>query len=207
MERLRIPAPKAVTPPPYTCSMQLGSSEWEVVQLFVAAERALREAGAAVPPAGLSPAGSDQTLTCLIAVEKVAAGLRVVMAEQAAQTGSWRTRGARSPEEDLAKRTGTGIGKAKNTLKTSKRLKKQPKVEAALRDGTLSDTQAAAVSDAADADPSAESRLVNKAGETDLRGLNDECRKVKAAAARDPDATNARIHRERYFRHGHDSEG
>jgi hypothetical protein len=187
--------------------MGLASSEWEVVDGFVTAERVLREAGDKVPPAGLSPASADQAMTCLIAIQKRAAGLLVLMAEQAAQTGSWRTRGARSPEEDLAKRTGTGIGKAKDTLRTSKRLRRQPKVEAALRDGTLSDQQASAVSDAADADPSAESRLVDKAGETDLRGLTDECRKVRAAADPDPDATNKRIHRERYFRHGHDAEG
>jgi len=187
--------------------MRLGSSEWVVVDGFVASERALREAGSAVPPAGLSPAGADQALSCLIAIEKLAAGLRVVMAGQAARTGSWRIRGARSPEEDLAKRTGTSVGKADDTLKTSKRLKQQPKVEAALRDGTLSDTQAAAVSDAAHADPRAEARLVDKAGQTDLRGLNDECRKVKAAADPDPDATNRRIHNERFFRHGHDVDG
>src|SRR4051812_50201745 len=122
MERLRLSAPKAVTPPPYTCSMQLGSSEWEVVQLFVAAERALREAGAAVPPAGLSPAGSDQTMACLIAGEKVAAGLRGVMAEQAAQTGSWGPPGARPPPGDPAQRPGPRHGKGKEKPQTAKRL-------------------------------------------------------------------------------------
>jgi hypothetical protein len=187
--------------------MPLGTSERLYVDRLIALERDAREIARDLPPAGLCPAGADQAVNCLIAVEKVAAGLRVILADAASQTRSWQARGARSPEEDLAKRTGTSVGSAKDTLKTSKRLKKQPKVDGALRDGALSPQQAASVSDAADADPHAEARLVDKAGETDLRGLNDECRKVKAAADPDPDATNKRIHNERYFRHGHDSEG
>jgi hypothetical protein len=187
--------------------MPVGTSERLYVDRLVALERQAREIARDLPPAGLCPAGADQAVNCLIAVEKVAAGLRVVLADSASQTRSWQARGARSPEEDLAKRTGTSVGSAKDTLKTSKRLKKQPKVDSALRDGTLSPQQAASVSDAAHADPHAEARLVDKAGETDLRGLNDECRRVKAAADPDPDATNRRIHNERYFRHGHDSDG
>jgi hypothetical protein len=73
----------------------------------------------------------------------MAAGLRVVFADRAAESGKWRERGARSPEDDLARRSGTSRAAAKEQLATSKQIRKQPSVEQARRDGRLSTQQAA----------------------------------------------------------------
>jgi hypothetical protein len=187
--------------------MGLAEAEWTVVSGFSDQERSLRGLAEALQPDGLSPAGAEQIVNCLIAMEKVAAGVRLELADQASETGSWRSRGARSPAEDLARRTGTSTGTAKDELAASKQIKKQPKVRAALRKGKLSTRQTTEISAAAAANPSAEGTLLEAAGRTDFHGLKEACRKAKAAADPDPECTNRRIHATRYFRQGVDGDG
>ncbi len=57
-----------------------------------------------------------------------------------------------------------------------------------------------AISDAAAANPAEERRLVELAGTRPLKGLREECDRVKAAADPDADATHERVHRERSLR-------
>src|SRR6185503_15518323 len=164
---------------------KLAESEWEVVSGFADAERGLRALSDSLRPDGLSPAGAEQIVNCVIAIKKIAAGLEVTLAARAAESGSWKARGAASPEEDLARRAGTSTGEAKETLATSKKLPAQPKLANALRNGKLSRRQANEISSAAAINPAAEEQLVETAGTADLRGLRDECRKARAAADRD----------------------
>ena len=102
---------------------------------------------------------------------------------------------------------GTSTSQAKDVLSSSKRVKGQPKVEGALRKGKLSEKQASLITDAAAANPDAEQSLLDAAAEESLSGLRDKCGRVKAAADRDPEATNRRIHAERYLRYGKGTDG
>jgi hypothetical protein len=167
------------------------------------AHKALRE----LQVDALSPGGAERLLDEVIAIEKAMGSLKVMLADRATESGGWRARGARSPEEDLALRSGTSRSAARDTLVSSKRVQDQPVVADALRDGKLSERQAVLVTDAAAADPQSQSRLVDCAARNDLGGLRDTCGRVKAAADRDEDATNRRIHAERYLRYGKGTDG
>ena len=167
------------------------------------AHKALRE----LRVEGLSPQGAERLLDEVIAIEKAMASLKVLIADRAAESRAWAARGARSAEDDLANRMGTSTSQAKDVLSSSKRVKGQPKVEGALRDGKLSEKQASLITDAAAANPDAEQSLLDAAAEESLSGLRDKCGRVKAAADRDPEATNRRIHAERYLRYGKGTDG
>ena len=101
----------------------------------------------------------------------------------------------------------TSTAAAKEALDTSHRLDDLPDVTGALRRGELSPAQAAAITGAAAADPSAERRLLELAGRASLAELREECARVRAAADPDPDATNRRIHQQRRCRQYTDAEG
>ena len=161
------------------------------------AHKALRE----LRVEGLSPQGAERLLDEVIAIEKAMASLKVLIADRAAEAGGWRARGARSPEEDLARRSGTSTGRAKDTLSTAKQAKKHPAIESALQDGKLSSEQVSEITSAAEANPAAAGRLVDDAETMSLAELRDTCGRVKAAADADADATNRRIHRERFLRY------
>jgi HNH endonuclease len=49
--------------------------------------------------------------------------------------------------------------------------------------------------------------LLEAATQNDLGGLRDSCGRAKAAGDRDPEATRARLHRERYLRYGKSADG
>jgi hypothetical protein len=167
------------------------------------AHKALRE----LRVEGMSPQGAERLLDEVIAIEKAMASLKVLIADRAAEAGGWRARGARSAEEDLARRSGTSTSQAKDVLSSSKRVTAQPRVEGALRQGKLSEKQTSLITDAAAANPDAEQALLDAAAEESLSGLRDKCGRVKGAADRDPEATNRRIHAERYLRYGKGTDG
>jgi hypothetical protein len=126
--------------------------------------------------------------------------MKAAVALRLADSDVWRTEGDRSPAHLLARKSGMGIGAAKDALTTAERAKDLPAVESALRDGELSPQQASAITDAATADPSAEERLLDCAKRKSLSELRDECGRTKAAADPDPEATHKRIHGERFAR-------
>src|SRR5439155_21329732 len=79
------------------------------------------------------------------------------------------------------------------------RLGAHPKTDAAARKGTLSPQQAAAITDAASADPKAEDDLLDLAARASLGELRDEAARRKAAAE-DQEAKHQRIHAKRHAR-------
>jgi len=87
------------------------------------------------------------------------------------------------------------------------RLAHQPLVNAAARRGELSPAQAALVSDAVEADPSAEAKLVSTAALGSLAELRERCGQVKANAEPDLEARRRRIHSLRHLRTYTDPEG
>jgi hypothetical protein len=135
-------------------------------------------------------------------VERLAAAGKALVAGRAAETNQWRRDGDRSPEHWLARRSGSTVGAAKETLDTARRLEQLPATDAAVRDGKLSAQQAAAVADAATADPSAESSLLAAAPKESLAELRNRAERVKAAArsAEDEAEREERIRRGRSLR-------
>ncbi len=124
------------------------------------------------------------------AIEKMAATLKGLAAARAASAGAWKGAGDRSAAHHLARATGTSVAQASEA-----------------KAGELSPQQAAAVSDAAGADPSAEARLLQKARTSSLGELREECLRTKAAARPDAEARRRAIHAERFLRSYTDAEG
>src|SRR4051812_10702611 len=140
------------------------------------------------------------------AIENMAASIKAEAARRVAATHAHRRDGHRSAAHQLAHASGIGVGKAKQQLDTAERLRAPPATAEAQRQGKLSPDKAAAVADAATADPSAERRLLDHAERRSLGELKEECDRVKATADPDPDATHRRIHNERSCRRRHTSE-
>jgi hypothetical protein len=173
-----------------------------------AAAAVLRGCTEALDVAGLTATDAAALVAKATEVERLAAGARVLLSAKAAEAGTWRAKGHRSPEDWLAQQAGTSVGQAKGDLETSKKLSQCPKTEQAVRKGKVSPAQAREITDAAAADPSAEGDLLGLAEKGAAhKELRDESRRRKAAADPDPDATARRIHRERRIRTGTDPDG
>ena len=140
-------------------------------------------------------------------LEKVAAAGKVLLAAKIAQSDTWAKAGHRSPEEWMARKSGTSMGRAKNTVETAKRLSELPATEAAVKSGSLSLDQAAAVSEAAAADPSAEKKLLEAAGTESLKELQRRSRRTVLDAQGSVEERYARQRRLRFFRTWIDDEG
>lgn len=128
--------------------------------------RGLREKvgafAAGFDPALVSPAQANAMVDDAAAIEKMAATVKALLAARVAETEVATREGDKTPAHALARRTGTTVGKAAETIRTGKRLAKQPKLDAAAREGKVSPEQAAAISDATEADPAAVEGLVTQ---------------------------------------------
>ncbi len=137
------------------------------------------------------------------AIERHASAAKTLLAARVADLHT----GPGTPEDELARTTGTSRSAARRTIATSRRLTSLPGTEAALRRGDLSAEQAETVADAAAVNPGAEASLLDTARTASLRQLRDAAVRAKAAGDPDPDATHARIRRERYVRRWTDADG
>jgi hypothetical protein len=156
----------------------------------------------------LPPDDANAALAHLTAIEHMAATLKALVAARVADVGDWRRQGARSAAHSLARATGASVGAAKQLLEVGRRLEQQSAVEAAARRGELSVAQAAAIADAATADPDAADRLVGQvAAGSSLAELRDQCAVIKAAAEPDLEARRRNIHARRRLRAWTDPEG
>ncbi len=150
------------------------------------------------------PAGEVAAMwEAFAAIERQASAAKTLLAARVAELHA----GPGAPEEELARQAGTSRRAARRAIATSRHLKNLPGVEAALRRGELSPDQAETVADAAAVNPGAESSLLDTARTGSLKQLRDAAVRAKAAADPDPDATHARIHRERYVRRWTDADG
>jgi len=143
----------------------------------------------------------------LAELEKLAGGAVLRLAARYEEAGAWKRNGARSPEDDIARKTGTGTRRARRKLSTSKRLVKQPKTDAAVRSGRLSPEQADEVSDGADASPAAEDDLLDTAQREPLHDLRRKVAEERAKADRDREERARRLHRQRCVRRWEDPDG
>ena len=142
-----------------------------------------------------------------VAAENMLATIKAMAARRAAECGSWRTEGDRSAAHELARVSGSTVGKAKEALETAERLGGLPAVEAAARSGELSPTKAALVADAASAAPGSETRLLELAKTASVGEVADECARTKAAALPDADARHKAIHASRFLRRRKTADG
>jgi hypothetical protein len=139
--------------------------------------------------------------------ERLLAALRVLAAATLEDKALWRREGFRSVAAWMAAKTGTAVGAAIATMEMADRLVDLPVVAEAFRAGRLSEAQAREIAAVAADVPEAEEQLVEAAGKLSLRGLQEECRRVEAAAIVDEDDRYRRVHRSRAVRSWVDRRG
>ena len=135
-----------------------------IEHVFGVIERALEELHEVVrgiDPTALSGPDAARLVSAFAELERLASAGKALVAARAAETNQWRSGGDRSAEHWLARKSGTTVGAAKDTLATAERLKALPATAEAVRDGRLSPTQAAIVAEAATVDPAAEQTLLD----------------------------------------------
>lgn len=140
-------------------------------------------------------------------VERLGHGLKTLAAAKIADTELWRIDGDRSPETWLARQTGTSAAEAARLVETARQLEQLPATADAVRRGELSAKQVEAIAGAATVDSSAERRLLDRAQGATLRELQDDCRRTRAHADPDPEATARRAHARRSYRTWTDADG
>ena len=139
--------------------------------------------------------------------ERLLAALRVVAAATLEDKALWRREGFRSVGQWMAFKTGTAPGTAIASLEMAERMADLPLVAEAFRAGRLSEAQAREIAEVAWEMPDAEEQLLEAAGKLTLRSLQEECRRVEAAAAVDEDDQFRRVHRRRHIRAWTDRHG
>ncbi len=154
----------------------------------------------------VSARDAERVLDDAAAIEKMAATVKSLAAARVAETDVWRAHGDRSAAHDLARRTGSTVGHAKEALETGRKLQGLSATADAAKQGELSPQQAAAIADAASADPGAEARLLDAAQSRSLTELRSECARTKANAC-DMEARRRRIHEGRHLRTWTDADG
>jgi hypothetical protein len=141
-------------------------------------------------------------------LERLSSAGKALAVRQVVATGSWKQGGAHRDAADwLAAATGATVGAARATLETSSRLATLPSTEAALRAGALSAVQVDAIADAASVDPGAELELLERSAHDGVRGLRNECARVKAAACVDENERYEKVRAARSLRSWTDADG
>jgi Domain of unknown function (DUF222)/HNH endonuclease len=139
--------------------------------------------------------------------ERLCTAIKSRLARRVEETKVWREGGHRSAAHWVADATGETVGSAARTLETARALETLPNTDDAFRAGRLSEKQAAEITSAAGADPSAEAGLLQAAFETSVKGLRDRCREVRAGAEADDQAWARRLHVERRAHRWTDPDG
>ena len=153
------------------------------------------------------PSTISELITLGERIERLGHGLTTRAAARVADSAVWRGDGDRSPEEWLARQTGTSKADAGRLVDTGRHLEQLPVVAGAVSRGELSARQAEAIAGAAAADPGAQRRLLDRAKGGSLRELQDECKRTRANAEADPEAAVRRAHAKRSCRTWTDADG
>ena len=142
-----------------------------------------------------------------VAMQRLASGAVTRLTARYEESGAWKRNGAKSPEDEVARKTGTSNRSARRKLATSKRLAKHPKTDDAVRRGELSDEQADEVSSGADASPEDEDRLLASAGTDRLHELRRKADEARAKADKDREERRRRQRKARCVRRWKDRDG
>jgi len=171
------------------------------------AAEALAAAVSALDLGSMLPAAHRELVALGERIERTGHTVKALAAAKVAETALWQGEGDRSPEDWLARTTGTTRAEAARELQCGRDLHAAPDVARAARAGELSVRQTEAIAGAAAVDPTAARRLLASAKDKGLRELQDECRATRTHADPDPDATRARIHAARSCRTWTDPDG
>ncbi len=153
------------------------------------------------------PAVAAQQIVAVFAdIEKLAAAGKALAARRVEKAGVWRGGADRSAVDWLARTTGTTTGAARATLDTGRAVQDQPEVDAALRAGDLTPTQAVEVTAAVALDPAAAETLLSAVRSETVKELKERCTRVRAAAT-GSEARHAELHRSRHLRTWTTSDG
>lgn len=169
-------------------------------------EAALLAAVETIDPDLVPASEATRLVERLERIVRAASAARTLLARRMADSLEWQRRGFRSPEEHLASVAGTSLSAAKTELSTSEALRSLPATRGAMLDGSLSAAQGSVIAGAARVNPRAERSLIEQASHTNLRELHEEAGRVRAAADPDPDATHARLRKQRRLSRHTDSE-
>ena len=153
------------------------------------------------------PAAHQELVALGERIERTGRTVKSMAAAKVAESAVWRGDGDRTPEDWLARTTGTTRAEAAKELECGRQLQLVPEVAKAATAGELSVKQTEAIAGAAAADRTAAGRLLQSAKGKGLRELQDECRATRSNADPDPEATRARIHAKRSYRLWTDSGG
>jgi hypothetical protein len=177
------------------------------LQPIAVAADALAALVAELDPDDLPPSDGPRLVKLGTKIERLGLALRLGGAAMVATAGTWEGQGDRSAAEWMARTTGTSMSDAIGTVAAAAQLSELPTTAAAVWRGELSAEQAKAVIGAAAVNPAAEGQLLDQVGKGSLGELRNECRRARAAADPDPEATNRRIHRDRHVRTRTDDDG
>ena len=168
----------------------------------------LRGVVAELDPARLDGRQARRLVEEFAAIERLAGAGKALAMRRVEATRAWADSGSfRDAAAWLAATGGTTVGHARATVETSAHLEEFPETEAALRGGELSEVQVNEVVSAARSDPSAERLLLDSAKRDGVRGLKDQCARVRAGACVDEAARYQAIHDARSLRHWRDVDG
>ena len=149
---------------------------------------------------GLAAHEAAQVVEQCVEAERLLGALRVAAATTLEDKALWRREGFRSVAAWMASKTGTAVGPAISTMEMAGLLADLPVLAEAFWAGRLSEAQAREIAAVASEVPDAEEQLVEAAGKLSLRSLQEECRRVEAAAAVDEDDRHRQVHRRREIR-------
>jgi hypothetical protein len=149
---------------------------------------------------GLAAHEAAQVVEQCVEAERLLGALRLLAAATLEGKSLWRREGFRSVAAWMASKTGTAVGPAIATMEMVGLLADLPVVAEAFLAGRLSEAQAREIAAVASEVPDTEAQLVEAAGKLSLRSLQEECRRVEAAAAVDEDDRYRQVHRRREIR-------
>jgi hypothetical protein len=149
---------------------------------------------------GLAAHEAAQVVEQCVEAERLLGALRLLAAATLEDKSLWRREGFRSVAAWMASKTGTAVGPAIATMEMVGLLADLPVVAEAFLAGRLSEAQAREIAAVASEVPDTEAQLVEAAGKLSLLSLQEECRRVEAAAAVDEDDRYRQVHRRREIR-------
>jgi hypothetical protein len=172
-----------------------------------AAVVALERVVAALRPDALDGDTAVVFLKLLARAAKVAGAGQAVVAPVIEASGAHERRGHASAAHLVAATVGVPMERAAVVVEVGRRLSEQRLTDEAFRRGELSLDQAGLISEAVEADPSAERELLDVAGRETVRTLRTRAREVRLSAEGDREALYTRQCAAREFRHGRDRDG
>ena len=143
----------------------------------------LSVAVAAIDTESMSAREAEGVVAAATRLANAASALAAHAAHRVGETGEHRRCGDRSEAHHLARVAGTGLGSARQALEVVSASSVLGDTGAAFRQGELSVRQASAIAGAALVDRRAEGRLLRMARSRGIGQLEEECARVRAAAA------------------------